>query len=612
MKGHPAEVRADDPSRLELWALGTVAAACLVISVTFKLNDPDFWQHLLVGKAIWQLHTIPRIHQWSWPTFGTPEVLPSWGFRALIWPFWSIGQVLGLFAWRWLTTVGTFAIAWLTARRLGARGLLPLVVIVVCGLIYRYRSQVRPETLAHLLLVLELLVLEIRRQGGRDHTRWIVPIAIVWANIHISYYLSLLLPVFYLTPWATPPPKRSQRSLALTSAAAALGCLLNPFGWKALVQPIQYFFTWRHEPIYQSIAELHGIDWQFHARDGLIPLMVLWPLLQLWRTWNKRPDWVEATLWAFFTWLAVFNQRFLGTWAILASVFVSRDLSVGVPWAIPRPLRRAFAPLAALVCVLLCLPEWSRRDIQPGIGIDPLSSPVAACDFIEREDIRGRFFNHFELGGYLAWRFWPDRSRLPFMDIHQSGTRMDRLLYEASMSNRATWHAAAERYRFDVAVLRRLHARGDDMLNFLDADSSWALVFVDDVAAIYIRRPLAVPESLIYQVVPGGMEHLARLGETIDRVPGLRSRFRDELERVTRESQASSSALSLLATLDIQEQRWGGARLHLAEAHRIDPLLPMYYTRLAQIDEAERRWSDRLRDLREAKRHGELPTGRRP
>ena len=570
--------------------MGAIAAACVLNSVTFKLNDPDFWQHLLVGKAIWQLHEIPRTHQWSWPTFGQPEVLPSWGFRALLWPFWAIGHVAGLFVWRWLTTLATFAIAWWTARRIGARGLLPFLVIVVCALVSRYRSQVRPETLAGVLLALQVFLLETRRQGGRDHTAWIVPIAVVWANVHISYYLALILLALYLAPWAHP--RGPDRRLAMVGVVSLFACLLNPFGWTALIQPIQYFLVWRHEPIYQAIAELHGIDWAFHARDGLLLLMILWPLLQVWRAFTRGADAVEATLWALFTWLAVFNQRFTGTWAIFAAIFVSRDLSSVLPWPPLPQLRWAAAPATAALCVVLSLPEWSRRDIQPGIGIDPECSPVAACDFIERHDIRGRFFNHFELGGYLAWRFWPDRTRLPFMDIHQSGTRADRLVYEAVMSSQPTWVAAAQRYGFDVAILRRVHARGDNMLNFLDADSSFALVFVDDVAAIYVRRGgrlSAVVDSCCYDVLPGGMNRLAELGTTIDRTPGQRARFRQELERGIVESPACSSLLSLLATLDIQEGKLAAAREHLNRARAVDPLVPMYFERLALIDRAEGR-----------------------
>src|SRR5439155_20598741 len=137
-------------------AAALIAAACVLYTVTYRIGDTDLWQHLVVGKAIWKLHQIPQRQIWTWPTFGVPYVLPSWGFRALLWPLWAAGGVTGLFAWRWLTTLVTFALLWAVARRMGARGFAPLVVLVVAGLVLRMRAQVRPETLAGVLFALEI------------------------------------------------------------------------------------------------------------------------------------------------------------------------------------------------------------------------------------------------------------------------------------------------------------------------------------------------------------------------------------------------------------------------------------------------------------------------
>ena len=148
------------------WLAALVAAGCVLISVSFRLIDPDMWQNLTFGKAIWTSHAIPHAQWFAWPNYGAPLVNPSWGFAALIWWFWSLGGVAGLFVWRWSTTLIVFAVLWLAARRLGARGLAVLVVMVVCGFFYRQRAQIRPETLASVWFGLTLWLLETGRQGG--------------------------------------------------------------------------------------------------------------------------------------------------------------------------------------------------------------------------------------------------------------------------------------------------------------------------------------------------------------------------------------------------------------------------------------------------------------
>ena len=75
-----------------------LAAAAIAVVVTFPIADPDLWQHLTVGRAIWRMHEIPHTHLWSWPTYGVREVLPSWLFRAVLWPVYAAAGVNGLYA----------------------------------------------------------------------------------------------------------------------------------------------------------------------------------------------------------------------------------------------------------------------------------------------------------------------------------------------------------------------------------------------------------------------------------------------------------------------------------------------------------------------------------
>ena len=59
-------------------------ALCLVVSASYVLYDTDLWQHLVMGKAIWSLGGVPHTNLWTWPQYGEPYFLSSWGFRALI------------------------------------------------------------------------------------------------------------------------------------------------------------------------------------------------------------------------------------------------------------------------------------------------------------------------------------------------------------------------------------------------------------------------------------------------------------------------------------------------------------------------------------------------
>ncbi|HUK62608.1 MAG TPA: hypothetical protein VLV15_04715, partial [Dongiaceae bacterium] len=366
----------------------------------------------------------------------------------------------------------------------------------VCVLIYRQRSQVRPETLAAVLTALTIAILETRRLGGADRSWWLVPIVWVWANAHLSYYLALvILGLFALDEWLPAPGGRPVRPggplrLLWVGLAATAGAFLNPFGWHALIQPFQFAFEWRHEPIYRTIGELQPVMWSNNARNGLAAVLVLWPTLAIVRGVRHGFDRVELALCVFTSVTMLQTQRLSGSYAVVAAPYLARDLDAWVgsrPW--PAWTRPAWnrALLATATCVAVCVPEWLRIEMPLGVGLDMTRYPVRACDWIAAHDLSGRMFNDVYLGGYIAWRFWPDRGRLPFATgTPEAMTREDRDLVTWAATSPAAWQRLDHKYGFDFALLNRRIETGASFLpDYLDADTSWAMVFADDAAALY-------------------------------------------------------------------------------------------------------------------------------
>jgi hypothetical protein len=570
-----------------------VAALCALAACTYAIHDPDLWQHLVVGKTIWRTHAIPTTQVWTWPTHGMPDVLPSWLFRFVLWPFWEWGGLHGLYVWRWGTTLAAFVLAWWTARRMGATGVAPIVMLVWCALLWRQRAQVRPETLAGVLLAAEILLLELRRQraregrAGADLAWGVVPIALLWANAHISYYLGFVVSGGYLLDdllhrraWRKP------MGLALAIAAAAAVSFVNPFGWRALAQPIEYWTTWRHEPIFKTIGELDPIYWDVHVRDALPAwlALVLVGAIARWR--RRRFDAAQAVLLAVCVPQALMTQRFLGYAALALAPFAARDtaeLVAGVRWpeALRAPVRRA--ALAGVACIALVLPTLFQPLTGFGYGWVHTLYPERASDWIQEHGVRGKAFNVFSFGGYLLYRFYPDPGRLPFMDIHQAGTKEIRYLYTYALQDSNAWRELDERFRFDWVLLPRVLAGNPDLADFLDADSTWALVFGDDAAALWLRRDGtmgALAREQGYRWLPGGTQALGPLGLRVYRDSTVRAPVGAEIARALASSPWNARAHTFAGNLDMLAGRFTQARGHYAEAVRQQPLEPELRERL--------------------------------
>jgi hypothetical protein len=587
-----------------LLLVALAVAAVVVLSVTHAAYDPDQWQHLTVGRFIWEQHRLPTTQLWTWPTYGEPEVNYAWGFEALLWPFWKLGGLSGLYLWRWLTTLALFALLWAAARRMGARGFVPLVVLALAAVAYRGRSQPRPETVAAVLLAAEFLLLEARRHGTRVHAAWLVPIALAWANTHISYYLFFVVLGIHLLASHLPPRRADAppaRELWLAGLASAAIMFVNPSGWRTLWQPFEFWLVWRHEPIYQAIGEMGPVLWRIHLRDGLPVLLVLWPLLALARVRRHGLDRVEAATCLFFTALIAVGQRFTSVYVVAAALYASRDLAEWSRGAGPRhapgPWPRAALALAGVLAVSLPAlldPGYAVRMYVPGDWV-----PMGAGEFIARNGLHGRMYNSaFDQGGYLCFRFWPRRDQLPFMGIHQEGSRELRARYAAAQAGEPGWRELEALYRFDYLVVRR-GGPPQDLPAILDRDTAWARVFQDDAAHVYVRRdgPFArLAADSAYVALPAAAGALAELGARVAGDTALRRRVGRELEREVAASPHHGTALDLLANLALLEGRWDDARRELTEAVALLPhrgglreKLGVVALQQGRLDEA-RRW----------------------
>lgn len=583
-----------------LLAIG-VAALSIVISVSYVLFEKDMWQHIAVGRAIWSLHAVPTTQVWIWPTYGTPDVTPSWLFRVLLWPVWEHGGVIGLFVWRWATTLAAFGLAWATARRMGARGLTPLLVVSICALTYRQRSQLRPETLAAVLLALQIWLLELRRHGGRDLAWLLIPVAWVWANAHISYPLGFAITGIHLLEALRS--RRGAGRLALVLAGQIAVSFLHPGGLPALAQPFVYVFAQRNEAIMRTIPELKPVSFRDNLTDLLPLVLIAWLLLFVRRSRRREFDLVELATVGGALAIALPSQRFLGFTMIAMAPYLARDLDAWIAarrwpeWSRPAWTRGA---LVAIACAATGAAEWARPELTLGIAIRMREVPEHALNWAEAHGLRGRVYNPFYFGGYFLYRFWPDRERLPFMDIHQSGTERDRYEYVFAAWDKRAFADLNRRNRFEWIVWRRVNYGSERTLDLFDADTSLALVFADDAAAIYLPRHgryAALVDSFAYRAIPAGPSRWRALGAEATRDTALRERILAELEREVAESPEHAMASTRLGAEALAVHRYDVARQFLDEALRVNPSATRVHERLAVLELAEGRPREALRHV---------------
>jgi len=322
--------------------------------------------------------------------------------------------------------------------------------------------------------------------------------------------------------------------------------------------------------------------------DAIWAGLPLWPLLLLWRMRRRGLDLVELLGCALFTWLALSSQRFLGNYLLLAAPFVARDLHELLAAA-----RRPRLPVVAraIGCVAIGFAfgsaQWMRVALPLGLRIDTLAAPVAACDFMAAHGVRGRGFQETHFGGYLAWRFPRERGRLPFISTQaEYSPPADRAGYLAALTSAEGWRALDDERRFDYVLLERGQVGGDSLLDVLDREPGWRMVFSDDAAEVLVRveSPLrAVADSFAYRLIPAGRELREQLVAACERDSALRVATKLELGRMIASSPRHGSASHLRGFLALQDGDLARARLDLEDAVALLPELAGAHDMLGTI-----------------------------
>jgi tetratricopeptide (TPR) repeat protein len=221
-------------------------------------------------------------------------------------------------------------------------------------------------------------------------------------------------------------------------------------------------------------------------------------------------------------------------------------------------------------------------------------------------------FNHFHFGGYLAYRSWPSRDRLPFVTTQPENIRPAiRAAYPRVFVDSTAWHALDREYGFDIAVLVRDQDPGDRLLDYLDADTSWALVFVDDAAEVLIRRrgPLrALAERDGYRLMPAGVRRRLQVVPEVGVNLGLREQVRIELDHMAASSKENGGALHMLGILDLMDGQYEVGGKRLKEALQRKPFLPRVHELLGVVALERGKPDEALREFgRERAMHGSNP-----
>src|SRR5436190_5822867 len=433
--------------------LAVLALYAVVVAATAPAQVvPDTWLSLVSGREIVD-HGLPHHVVLTVYGHGRQWVDQQWGAQLMLYGLYSAGGLKLLLLVNWLLVVGAFASALAAARLLGASPRSVALVAPLAMISALWALQARAQSFAFVLFVWILYLLAADSRRPTPRVLIVLPLLVLWANIHGSVTLGALLCLLAgVVSLASREPRRSgavrTRAVLLVLSPALL--LASPY---AAGLPGYY----RHLLINPTFSHLVN-EWRPSSPSlATVPFYVL----AFATTWfvSRAVDRLtafEVIALAVTLVAAIDAIRSISWFALTALVLLPTALEAG-RWTIELP-RRIRAPLvAASLAVVLASAAFAVARPSAPLTAD---WPRGAVDTV-RAAARSpgtRVFGDDRLADWLLFEIPALRGRVAYNVAFELYTDRDLERLAAFDDRRGDhWRRAAAGYR--VLAISTAHRR---------------------------------------------------------------------------------------------------------------------------------------------------------
>ena len=467
----------------QVWAVVGVVVPVLVFAGT-PLVAIDLAYQLRAGDIMLSTHGILRTDLFSAVAHGRPWLNQQWLGQIVMSIAFRLGGWFGLVALRALLTGLVLTFLFLACRAAGSASRRAAWLTLASGTLLASGFMLRAQLLGMLCFAATAWLVARRRTHPRGV--WIaIPITIVWANLHGSFFLApLLLGLGWLEDrWVQ---RRPPRTLLLAGLGSLLATTVNPYGYRVWIYAVDLT---RNPVIRRTIVEWQPPTIQTYTGAMFFLSMVVVAALLIARV--RRPvPWGSLLPLVAFLAIGVTAVRGAYWWGMVAPIVLAEVLShrPDRPATERRdpagPLNVAIIAVLALALIATMI-RWAPYTGSGIPGPNRLSyAPVGITEQLHRILQPGDIlFNAQEWGSWLE------------LEFPQNPVVVDSLVevipenawwkYYAASWGAEGWQATLDSWDVDVAVLAR--DQQADLIPRMKRDPGWRLAYQDAEGLIFTR-----------------------------------------------------------------------------------------------------------------------------
>lgn len=395
--------------------LGILTSLLIIFLLGFvhPLNaiTQDLGRHVLLGKIIWQTHTIPSTNllTYTYPDF--PFLNHHWLSEVFFYlisnsfGFSFLGALMIFFAGASCAVLLLYTYkAKLHPLAVGIAGILTLQILFE-------RTDTRPEIFGWTILSIMLVILYSYRER---FTKWLFLLPILqlfWVNLHITFLIGIIVEGIFFVDLLFTYRKdflhKHVKTFFCAFLLSIIACTLNPHGITGAIYPLTVFSNYGYSiEENQNILFLQTIENKLTILFFYISIFLLFISQVIVYKKVKLIDWLLSIL---FTFLGFYAIRNFPLYALVVFIPLTTALSTLFVHFKKHSLLFKTYGLYVLWITFLGLLLYSLFHLYPSINLS-LRVPQGASsgvDFFEKHTLKGPIFNNFDIGSYLEYRLYP-------------------------------------------------------------------------------------------------------------------------------------------------------------------------------------------------------------
>jgi len=468
-------------------------------TLTYTAADPDLWGYMAFGRLFWESDKFPYKDIFAYlPTYDQ-WVYHEWLTGVLFFPLYQKVGASGLQLLKYCMGLATMGLLFMTALRRGANFYSGIwVLFAIIGVLVSGYSPVRAQIFTYFFFALSLYLLETARLTKRWKILWcIIPIQILWCNLHGGFLVGLGLIGFYIIGEALS--RKPFIPFALVLVFSTLSTLINPYG-------IEYwYFFIRSIPMPRpEIVEWFSLFAVY--KQGIINTfsflyiiltIIFFVLLLLWR----KPRELTACIGLGLTlYLGVKQQRhhcfffllagaYMPVWLMAFLQTMKSDIKIQsilqrIGWKIPTVIGIFFIFLTS-VKIINQNPLSLNLPLQPNPNIKFMAYyPLGAITYIKEHALSGNILTEFSWGEYLIWALYPQcRVSLDgrYEQVYPENISRE---YFDFIHARGDYQQFLNKYPPDMILI----PSQAEIYSFIKNESQWQKVYADSDTVLFVKK----------------------------------------------------------------------------------------------------------------------------